>query len=350
VCVSEQRNDSAVASLVVVVLVEIFRGVSMERLETSTPLISAEHADRQRKELAQIHARWLKKYPRKLPNALHHYTGAAGFHAIIKEQKMRATHISYLNDSSEYFHAIDLMREAIQSLKGTANKKIPQAPLEVMSAVLTTLDQQTMPPVFVTCFSEAKNELSQWRSYGNGEGGIALEMDAIKLGYTATAKGWEIHPVEYNLDRQSELIRAIVSRGCTTAEKLLHEKSGKDAPPRMEAWVKQYMYHAAYFAPLFKNAAFSQEREWRIIKWGIDPETLAVDVGGNTLRLRTMLDLTCEVETAGTRKRLLPITQVMIGPTPHTNLVRQAVQHHLQLHQCYGVTIEAANIPYRVLT
>ena len=53
--------------------------------------------------------------------------------------------------------------------------------------ILTRLDEALSNPgveiasVFVTCLSERRDDLSQWRAYSGGEGGYAIQFDLIKL-------------------------------------------------------------------------------------------------------------------------------------------------------------------------
>jgi hypothetical protein len=42
----------------------------------------------------------------QLPETLYHYTDAAGLKGIIESGAIRATHVAYMNDASEYLHAV----------------------------------------------------------------------------------------------------------------------------------------------------------------------------------------------------------------------------------------------------
>lgn len=51
------------------------------------------------------------------PATLHHYTGVRGFRGIVESQSIWASHIRYLNDSSEYERGLDLADQHIKSIK-----------------------------------------------------------------------------------------------------------------------------------------------------------------------------------------------------------------------------------------
>ena len=58
-----------------------------------------------------------RKKSREKPEALHHYTSAEGFKGIIESGVLHATHVSFMNDLTEYLHAVSLLSEAIKNEK-----------------------------------------------------------------------------------------------------------------------------------------------------------------------------------------------------------------------------------------
>ena len=56
---------------------------------------------------------------------LYHYTNGDGFLGIVKDQKLLATHISCLNDTSEILYAIEKFREKLKlRMQGPLDAKI----------------------------------------------------------------------------------------------------------------------------------------------------------------------------------------------------------------------------------
>src|SRR6516165_1641388 len=53
------------------------------------------------------------------PQTLFHYTDAAGLKGIIESGVLRGTHISFMNDSSEYLHAVSLLTQEIDQIRST---------------------------------------------------------------------------------------------------------------------------------------------------------------------------------------------------------------------------------------
>ena len=85
---------------------------------------------------------------------------------------MRATHIAFMNDQREYFHASELLAEAIEAAKGASLDPVQIMLLEEMEpAVGGTHSERIGLPCFLCCFSAKENDLNQWRANGRGEGG-----------------------------------------------------------------------------------------------------------------------------------------------------------------------------------
>src|SRR5262249_43904027 len=141
---------------------------------------------------------------------LFHYTGVSGFCDIVQSGKLRATHLAYMNDSSEYQHAITLLRDAAAHERKNNRDARACALLACMLPQIATLPPWDLPPIFVACFSAASDSLSQWRSYGGGEGGIALGFDRAGLQQAIPRKNSWLSPVVYDEAKKRDLVRALV--------------------------------------------------------------------------------------------------------------------------------------------
>jgi hypothetical protein len=137
------------------------------------------------KEYQQFCAHHVRAFARNHPEELWHYTDANGLIGILKSGQIWATQISCLNDTLEQHHFGELIHVAVK-----ARRKQPVDPLveplfRIADEQLNTLDS-TAVGQFVACFSEAEDDLNQWRGYGGGECGYAIGfrlqniLDAIK--------------------------------------------------------------------------------------------------------------------------------------------------------------------------
>ncbi len=127
---------------------------------------------------------------------LYHYTTQTGLLGIIKSREIWATHTQYLNDRREFLHALDLVHEEITRLLDEAITGEwlyrTDEPGRARQQILLRMQQAvSMSPesinVCVCSFSEERDSLSQWRSYG-GSSGFAIGFSGELL-KAATEEG-----------------------------------------------------------------------------------------------------------------------------------------------------------------
>src|SRR6267154_2871182 len=112
------------------------------------------------------------------PALLYHYTDQNGLLGIIKNREIWATHHQCLNDTQEFLHAKDLIRNEIDNRRKTAN---PDS-LSLLQTMRSALDGPGNEDVnlYVASFSEDGDSLPQWRAYG-GAAGFALGFRGSEL-------------------------------------------------------------------------------------------------------------------------------------------------------------------------
>src|SRR4051794_29757589 len=93
---------------------------------------------------------------------LMHYTTDDGLLGILRTKSIWASHIFYLNDTSEYQLIFERARDLVTRLNVLRNLA-KEAPL-LAGAIQTDLRPAGWD-VFVASFSETWDDLSQWRAY-----------------------------------------------------------------------------------------------------------------------------------------------------------------------------------------
>jgi hypothetical protein len=204
---------------------------------------------------------------------LYHYTTQAGLIGIFKNKEIWATHTQYLNDRSEFRHAMLMMRTEVGTLLDDAATEEGSARERVLKDIQKELElPHEGTNVCVCSFSENGDSLSQWRAYG-GSSGYAIGFDGARLKERAGvpnartgAQDWVLAPCIYKRDRQIELVRALVDK--------VIELKLQPAPPRSEplgdltdyagptSILARYLYR---YAPIMKDESFEEEKEWRLI-------------------------------------------------------------------------------------
>lgn len=96
------------------------------------------------------------------PDFLYHYTSGQGLHGILSTGSMWGTNHSFMNDRSEFEYGLNLLRTAIADRVKTTGA--PEVRLVLDEAVRFL--NAGHDDLYLTCFCEAADLLSQWRGYG----------------------------------------------------------------------------------------------------------------------------------------------------------------------------------------
>jgi hypothetical protein len=215
---------------------------------------------------------------------------------------------------------------------------------------MSTEDSRCDPP---------QDILSQWRAYGQDGRGACLTLDVSKLGrLVSNTPGLRLNPVIYQRAIQVKFVGYILERGL--------KAHASNAPNAREATIAALVF----VTPLMKAPSFEDEHEWRLIfmppQVGVHPQLkfralrdfLApyIDLTHLWQDLRsTMVAISALRATLPTHLPvvslpLVPITEVMIGPSGHQSLNYRAITKLLIQANRPTVMIRQSSIPYRSLS
>jgi hypothetical protein len=268
------------------------------------------------------------------PGPIYHYTTGDNLIKIIKSGELWSTQAACMNDTKELVYAVERLAERAKL------QKIPGqlGPLWQAFDKFTLNPDATTAPIFLTCFSERDDDLSQWRAYGAGEGGYSIGFDGKKL----LELGNEVFlfPVDYKEDSQNVLLDKIIERLIRLYE------SAKPSPPQNEAWAAElvpfWLGHMNPFAAIFKHPKFEGEKEWRLVQyWRADEKC--------KLQFRQRRSFMSRHMPIRSIPKPLPIVSVRVGPARHPELSKIAVRDLLTKHDYAlgNIEIEITRVPYR---
>lgn len=209
---------------------------------------------------------------RKPNTPLYHYTTQTGLLGIIKDRQIWATHTQYLNDRREFLHATDLVRREVDRLLNDQNAGTGAESAARVQALNRMSDTLSLAPehinVCVCSFSEASDSLSQWRAYG-GSSGFAIGFSPKVLQVAVERQKSFLAQCIYDPATQLDIVRALVEEVLdehlskdSGIEHLETDKESAEMFWKTGGHLLDYLYR---YAPMLKNQAFEEEREWRII-------------------------------------------------------------------------------------
>ncbi len=208
--------------------------------------------------LAYLRLRFASIDPDKMyPTIVYHYTTAAGFVGIMKDEYLRATNFSYLNDPSEMQFGRELIGKNLKRRRKASGERLRT----FFTHVLSSFDREKAAEVYVASFTKLEDDLSQWRAYGTA----ATERYAIGFGSDAIYEIIDANPshyfqrVEYETADQQDQINYVIDRSLQFLDE--HGVSTASFSPFADITAREL----ASVTPVLKNQAFKMEEEWRII-------------------------------------------------------------------------------------
>ncbi len=278
---------------------------------------------------------------------LWHYTNGPSLIAIIESMSIFSTQLSCLNDTTELRYASRLFQQALATKRAAITSE--GTPSALLDGALEYFKEnpdfpaQAIVPHFVTCFSEERDDLSQWRAYGGGENGYAIGFRAVDLWGCPDAA---LVRINYDAALHSALalkaVEAMVEFFLDAVKKYVPADLTKFGKEFFEAWDPAI----TMVAPLVKDPGFRKERECRIVKgFQLDELEKLKFLQKGTMMSRH-LPLQPSRGSATTPYRL-PIAEAMVGPCRHPQISRTSVDTILRQKGYPTGLVSISKIPFQ---
>ena len=220
------------------------------------------------------------------PSELFHYTTAEGLLGILSTDSIWATNFRYVNDLTEFKYANDLLR-------GVLKEKLQGQEVNVRYVFQHIMESPDMllagADLYLACFCENGDLLSQWRAYGVRGGGYALGLKPTEVCLSQLNPRHTLHRVTYSEEQQLTLIRFLVDAYARDIDRCGESPSpvsyqqpavylaDEAGPNRLRSsfegtiGVLTVALAEAFveIACCFKNPHFKEEREWRLVQRGL---------------------------------------------------------------------------------
>jgi hypothetical protein len=311
--------------------------------------------------------------PSPLPPELFHYTNLNGMKGIIENQCIWATHFEYLNDFTEIVHGETLAKDLILerlALCSTLTK-------DILTHVLSDFDYFTPgSDIYIACFCEKKDLLSQWRSYGAGGCAIGLvpptiSKDGKEMLPSIHSLGFVVAKVIYDENEQKRMMSKIVNECFAFIEQFMpgilpfledQEEASAYLKRTSSVFLKATLYILFSLACRFKKRLFESEQEWRFIffvqKRGLSFEeevrpyvTDISDVPKTKFRIgkdSLIPYVEFPLHTDRPHTPVFKFSQVVCGPSMHPGSLSRSVSMLLAHSGLHDIKVTGSDIPLRV--
>ena len=296
---------------------------------------------------------------------LYHYTSQDGLLGILQNKKLWMTNILYLNDSSEFEYTLNIVKKEIKIIM----EEIPQKPQPALSnsinkndigyglsikidsdinfnkytffeSIYQILDRFLLSSFatesYVFSLSKKKDDLNQWRGYCPEEGGYCIEFNNTDLSSIINSrKNYAIKQCIYDIKEINKIVKSIIDK----TNRLIENNQDGLMMSKFNSEVSATLLsNIVYISSFIKHISFSDELETRIIHYG-KCNVMKYRNGKSMILPYMELPITNENDD-------LPISKIIIGPTPNQELSKMSVQHLVEYLK-YNIEVVSSDIPYR---
>lgn len=260
---------------------------------------------------------------------LFHYARPSAFNGIFATRSLYASHIAFLNDSSEFRFTFNCAASTIRRLRKELCPESLLADADQIVKIKDDVLQRTLNLItsnmefiplasgtFVTCFSTKFDDLSQWRAYCP-QGGFAIgfhkedleSMQHVTLGPRKVILMPCIYVNEFD-DKVPEV------------EGLLRDPDRwREDDEAHHPTADEIFKHIESSAPTIKSDAFKEEDEWRLIVTHlIQAHYDRIEFTASPEMLRPHIPLALPENFRHSLK-------IVIGPSSHQSLLATSAKH-----------------------
>ena len=270
--------------------------------------------------------------------AVFHYTDLNGLQGIVTNHDLWLTHSRYSNDDEELTHGFEIVQETIEEMLAKARSKRRKDYLENVGNII---NRPLSEGVYICCFCEKDNLLSQWRSYSaNGNGvSVGFKPDGFSYitGFDSPSSGLvRLWKVIYERPKQKNLVRLALEFAYKdkTKPSLNIAKRAQQAADAIQ-----------FFIPTFKNQDFAEETEIRLIYTPFPNSATKPQFRVSRGMLVPYYNLR-ELDGSPSPRRL-PITSVRVGPSVSKHLNIESAKMLLTKAGYTQVNVDSSDTPYR---
>lgn len=301
------------------------------------------------------------KTPEELPLILYQYTDINGVQGILEKKELWATDFRYLNDSTEIKYGVNLVQITLQNIITNGCDKFTK---NFITEFLKLGDDFfSLENIYVACFCEDGDLLSQWRGYANNGEGYSIGFDSARIIFKIAENVDEKAPnmyvssflkVIYLEDEQKQIIKDTLK----IYTDFMKENKINILDDMFKKFVTSFSECISRIICSFKHPAFIEENEWRILSFADKQSTSNVkekkdDINIINFRankeflipyIKLKLDNVFKCPTA------IPIFKIISGPSKSQNLKILSIKqftHKLGYDYLNEDTIFPSSIPFR---
>lgn len=307
-----------------------------------------------------------------IPKQLWHYTSYDSLQKIVESKQIWATDLRFLNEHQELRHAIELCQRLAEQIP--ASDKYSELVREAAKPIIQSIFHvgplsSERRQLFVASFSEAEDQLSQWRAYSRASSGVSISFDlslfrppneiettvvfapcvyddAQKMILLEQAFTPFIEALNQWIEDTKEVVRAnpkLVDEVNNPLEFSKHVKAPALNTRLLNA-AARVNFNLIRICPLLKHSKFSEEAEWRLIL-PVFSKKMLQQQARKFRPVRDTLIPYLAYPLPANEDGSISLNNVIVGPGSH-NEARAAISSFLESNNLL-VLPRLSEIPYR---
>ncbi len=197
---------------------------------------------------------WSKKLTAKIAKTIgeyheiiYHYTDSSGLIGILSTGKIWATHVTRLNDVTEYQHGLAMVEALVRN-----------HPTKLQALIDRALEDLSTKDTYISCYSGNRDLLSQWRAYAGTGTGYAIGFQTRNM---ATLD--DRMPLLEKVIYEEDIAKAVVSQLLDEASSFpFHNEFGEVEVGYLLGAIAGLLNVTA---SVIKHPSFAEENEFRQI-------------------------------------------------------------------------------------
>jgi len=291
----------------------------------------------------------------KAPKEIFHFCTQDTMMKIAESKSLWMTELRFMNDREELGYGIELTGRVAKEMVAELSEEKEAEQGSITSGFVSMLakeissDSVGNEAMFASCFTETRISIGQWREYGARGDGFAIGFDFHNLANAMEGGAMALVRVQYYPSRQEEILKDII-RGLL---KIANSKKVQREEGDLSELAAYSVQKLLLLSGLFKNPAFLEEREWRLVtripisKYSeqvkkrtnpIAPENELLAIPYTVLEFSNLTDTATNI-----------VSSVTVGPTHQDGAMIKASTETFLRQLGYTCPISLSDVPFRRL-
>ncbi len=277
-----------------------------------------------------------------------HYTTGQSLIEIVRTGSLFATQVACLNDTTELRYAVSLFRQELEKLLPRPSLSTRELTFlqRYLSLIEFEQDGPTIAPskFFVSCFSESRDDLSQWRCYGGGENAYAI---GIRKGHLFGIPNCLTLRVNYSKPDHEKLAASAARTTLEMFREGLNLRPGNSSDGWEDTFLEYWDDALMLLAPMVKDPGFAAECEIRNLYTLMETDFPRLKFLQRSSLMSRHLPLTYPAGGGDAPNFRLPITEIVVGPCRHREISRISVGTLLKTYGYQGTLVTMSQRPFQ---